>query len=163
MAELEGEIVRGDCVGQVSLGMNRSAVVELLGTPARTARYDDTTFLAWTSLGLTGSFNGRHEATHLFCFYTLDELRLDLEAMRELDSSALGTSKLACCGLSTARGISGRSREADVREAYGKPTKAFGGEAEGWSRLEYPGIDFRFVDEKLARISLRRMPRKKKR
>lgn len=160
--KLDGAIVQGERAGQVALGTSLSTCVELLGAAAQTARYENNTFLTWTSLGFGATFNGRSSATHLFCFYTLDELRLELKAGRELGARKMNPKhELACCGLSTARGITARSREADVRDSYGAPTKAFGGEADGWSRLEYPGIDFRFVKGRLARISIRRIRKKR--
>lgn len=157
MTDLDGPIIEGQRAGQVKLGLTRDACTELFGRPIQKSKYDDCTFLAWP-IGLQLRFNRRDKVTNIFCYFTVEELRRTLAVGNSQDWSTVDVTP---CTLVTDRGVSGRSREGDVREAYGEPKKAFGGDPEEWSRLEYPGIDFRFVHDTLVRVSISRTRKKK--
>ena len=59
------------------------------------------------------------------------------------------------CGR-TDKGISWQSSVDEVRKAYGQPTADYSGSDKGgtWERLVFAGIDFRFENGKLVRISI---------
>ena len=134
-------IARGIGWGDVFLGATKNKVESFLSDEGViTSKFDDVYFADYLECGIQISYFTHGDTVNCIFFYNQDE---NYEHMIGLP-------------IKTNENIGWESTPFDVKEAYGKPWEYFSGTKDGifWERIVYNGIDFRFLNKKLVRISI---------
>ena len=130
-------IVAGKGWGRVCIGNTQAVIDDFLGEGAKTVQNGDVFVVNYHDQGIRVSFakTSQKAVSILFC---------DKDSTF---SSFQGR---------TAKGIDWDASPPDVIDAYGQPREDLSGANKGvrWRRLVFEGIDFRFVEGKLVRISV---------
>lgn len=128
-------IIAGKGWGKVSLGATRNVVDIVVGESQNRTSFDDVYFLDYPAKGIQISF------------YNNDTLRAVFFYNGQLRYENFATFKG-----NTDKGIDWRSSANDVINAYGKPKEDHNGN--GWRRLVFDGIDFRWENGVMVRIGV---------
>jgi hypothetical protein len=138
--EAQPKIVAGEGWGLVRIGTASDTVDAFLGKGQMGRRYSDVYFKDYLAKGIQVWFGNTSNTVHHTYFYN-----------HQRDSMEFGV----FCG-AVDKGISWRSSAEEVKKIYGQPTAEFSGTDSGgtWKRLVFPGIDFRFENEKMVRIGI---------
>jgi len=129
-------IVAGRGWSQVVIGAPQRIVESVLGEGTRRYFDNEVYFLDYPTKGIQISFNDKTKTVHAIFFYN-GQTRYDDFLTPELK---------------TDKGIDWASTPEGVIKTYGKPKNDFKGD--GWQRIVYEGIDFRFENGKLVRIGI---------
>ena len=146
----EYPIIAGKGWGEIKIGTTKNEVEEFLLSKGNVkAKYDDVYFVDYKNYGVQIN-------------YFLD----DTVNVIFLYNNMLGYEYLDEMPLKTNKKINWNSTLAQIKEAYGEPIKYYSGKeiwlpdqtkTEGsYERLEYNGINFRFENNKLVRIGIRK-------
>lgn len=144
-------IIKGKGWGRIIIGTTKNEVEEfLLDKGSVKAKYDDVYFVDYKNYGLQIN-------------YFLD----DTVNVIFLYNNELGHEYMDEMPLKTDKNIDWNSTLAQIKGAYGEPIKYYSGKelylpdqtiTEGsWERLIYNGIDFKFENNKLVRISVQKI------
>jgi|SRR5262245_36143535 len=137
----EQEIVQGKGWGEVRIGAAKAAVDRVLGKGDKVTKFDIyfVYFVDYETKGIQVSFSSRNDAVIAIFFYNKDE----------------NYGHFATFPGKTSKGIGWDATVEQVMKAYGKPVQEipFSGKVEG-RRIVFDGIDFRFLEGKLVRISI---------
>ena len=146
----EYPIIAGKGWGEIKIGTTKNEVEEFLLSKGNVkAKYDEIYFVDYKNYGVQIN-------------YFLD----DTVNVIFLYNNMLGYEYLNEMPLKTNKKINWNSTLAQIKEAYGEPIKYYSGKeiwlpdqtkTEGsYERLEYNGINFRFENNKLVRIGIRK-------
>lgn len=134
--ESKMKIAEGAGWGPVQIGASFRSIQAALGKATPSEEFSDIHFVEYRSRGVEISLNRADDKVHAIYFYN-----------HQQGSGQFGV----FCG-QTSKGINWNSTIDDVRNAYGHPSADFiRGNS---SRLQFPGIDFRFENGKLVRIGI---------
>ncbi len=129
-------IVAGKGWGTVSLGVDRKTVESAIGEGQNLNQFNDVYFIDYPAKGIQISYKTSDDTIRNVYFY-------NGQLMYENFDTFQGT---------TDKGIDWKSSPQDVIKAYGKPKKDFKGD--GWRRLVFKGIDFRWEDGEMVRVGI---------
>jgi hypothetical protein len=137
---LEPTIVAGQGWGPVKIGATKNQVTEALGKGRNFAKYKDHYFMDYPETGIQVSFLTKDDTVNAIFFYNKQK----------------GSELFAVFKGKTSTGIGWNSTAQQVINAYGKPIREYNGTRgdDKWRRLVFKGIDFRFENEKMVRISV---------
>jgi len=129
-------IVAGKGWGKVSLGVDRKTVESVIGEGENRSQYDDVYFIDYPVKGIQISYKNGDNTLHNVYFYN---------RQHRYENFARFPGK-------TDKGTDWKSSPKDVVKAYGKPKEDYKGE--GWRRMVFKGIDFRFENSVMVRIGI---------
>ena len=129
-------IVAGKGCGKVSLGVDRKTVESVIGKGEERSWYDDVYFIDYPAKGIQISYSSSDNTLHNVYFYNRQHRYENFAAFQG----------------KTDRGADWKSSPEDVIKAYGKPKEDYKGE--GWRRMVFEGIDFRFENGVMVRIGV---------
>jgi len=138
--QIDAPIVAGYGWGAVHLGATKEEVEAIIGSGDFFAQYSDIYFVDYPSMGLQISFQTSDDKINAIFFYNHQQ----------------GSERFATFQGETSTGISWNSSLKEVLSAYGSPILNYQGVNEGipWVRVGFDGIDFRFENNKMVRISV---------
>lgn len=133
-------IVAGEGVGKVRLGASRTEVKNALGEPTEEGELDTNAYLNYDDKGLSVILHKSNRKVERIYFFNKDR----------------GAEHRSTFPWKTEKGISWDSTEDAVLKAYGKPKEDYSGSGDNgtWRRIVFKGIDFRFINQTLVRISI---------
>ncbi len=136
----EPSIIAGRGWGKIVIGASKNKVSAALGKGKIFAKYDDVYFVDYPEKGIQISFESDKNTVYAIFFYNKQR----------------GSKRFASFKGKTSTGIDWNSSVKDVIKAYGKPLREYEGNKDNikWRRLVFKGIDFRFENEKMVRISV---------
>ena len=141
MTDLEKlPIIIGSGWGDVVLGATREQADRFLSdNGVMNDEYDDCYFVEYPKYSILINYNLTDKVDAIF-FYNKDEYYEHMTGFP----------------IKTKENIGWNSSPLDVREAYGKPLETNNGVRNNifWQRLVYNGVDFRFLNRRLSRISI---------
>lgn len=129
-------IVAGKGWGKVSLGVDRKVVEGVIGEGENRSRYHDVYFIDYPAKGIQTSYNNNDNTLHNVYFYNGQHRYKNFLTFQG----------------KTDKGIDWKSSPKQVTKAYGKPMEDYKGE--GWRRMVFKGIDFRFENGVMVRIGI---------
>jgi len=129
-------IVAGKGCGRVSLGVARKTVESVIGEGQKRSQYDDVYFIDYPTKGIQISYNNIDDTLDNAYFYN---------GQYRYENFATFDGK-------TDKGVDWKSSPQEVIEAYGKPKEDYAGE--GWRRIVFDGIDFRWENGVMVRIGI---------
>jgi hypothetical protein len=134
------KIVAGVGWGTVHLGTDQKDVENLLGKGSGSGPTAKYLYENYTDIGVQVMFQRPSNTVEAVFFYNGQRLNPEYSPF---------------CG-GTDKEISWQSSVTDVKEAYGRPIEEFSGNDSGgsWSRVRFDGIDFRFENGHMVRISV---------
>lgn len=132
----EPVIVAGKGWGKVAMGNKRTLVESVVGSGVQRSKYDDVYFFDYPAQGIQISYFNKDDTVSAIFFYN---------KQRRYEHFAMASVK-------TDKGIGWNSTPEDVIKAYGKPAEDYSGE--GWRRMVFDGIDFRFENGVMVRIGI---------
>jgi hypothetical protein len=125
--------------GEVTLGATLKNVEKVLGKPERFSPVDDVAFADYPQKGLQISYFTKSRTVNAIFFYNNQANKKDYKSFAG----------------KTDKGVNWNSSADEVLTVYGKPKDDFKDEnSESWRRIVYDGMDFRFENKKLVRISV---------
>jgi hypothetical protein len=137
---LELPIIRGVGWGELVLGTTRENVKRFLNEDGiNKCLFESCYFLEYPNFGILINYNLANKVNTIF-FYNND----------------LGYEHMSLIPIKTKENIGWNSSPFDIKEAYGIPYESFEGIENNviWQRFVYNGVNFRFLDRKLVRISI---------
>lgn len=124
----------------VVLGATRESVDKFLGSPENIRDYSDVYFADYYSKGVEVNFNKLTNRAKAIFFYHRQYDMLNFNSFNK----------------KTNKGIGFDNTVEEVLRVYGKPTEDYNGQDNQgtWQRVAYKGIDFRFENGRMIRISV---------
>jgi hypothetical protein len=132
----EPVIVAGKGWGKVSLGVDRKTVESVISEGKESSRFDDVYFINYPAKGIQISYNNNDNTLHNVYFYNKQHRYEHFDTFQG----------------KTDKGIDWKSSLKQVIKAYGKPKEDYKGE--GWRRMVFDGIDFRWENGVMVRIGI---------
>lgn len=129
-------VIAGKGWGKICLGAQQQTVEDVIGKGENRSKYDDVYFIDYPDHGIQISYNNSDQTVHTIYFYN---------RQRRYERFAIFNGKIE-------KGVSWDSSPSQVINAYGKPREDYQGE--GWRRLVFAGIDFRFENNVMVRIGI---------
>jgi len=126
--------------GVFRYGTQRTDLEAVIGDGNPASKYDEVYFVEYPAAGVQVSYENKTDTVHVIFLY----------------DNAPRYEGFITPSVLTDKGISWKSTDDDVLNAYGKPLKDFSDVGKTWRRIEYPGIDFLFQDGRLSRIGILR-------
>jgi hypothetical protein len=132
----ESIIVAGKGCGRISLGVARKNVESVIGKGQKRSQHDDVYFVDYPAKGIQISYNNIDDTLHNVYFFN---------GQHRYENFATFEGK-------TEKGVDWNSSPQAVINAYGKPKEDYNGD--GWRRIVFDGIDFRWEKGVMVRIGI---------
>ena len=118
------------------MSVDRKTVESVLGEGQIRKRFDKVWFIDYPSKGIQISYNTNNDTLHNVYFYN---------GQRQYEKFATFQGR-------TDKGVAWKSSPDDAIKAYGNPKQDY--KRDGWRRIVFDGIDFRWENGVLVRIGI---------